>query len=226
MMTNDPGASERGQGCLNDPKIYESDCSIDIEVANIARNNASNKSIEVDGAGRVVYPRNMAFDPTNYHLRNKRNNNIKIKNKPSNERSNSNSRLNKSKGKFKGISISKIKGSYLQNDSSDSQRFNSTKNSKAKSRKASLQMRMKNSNDVDISTIQQQMHGLNLDHMIKSPHFQIPRGKVQIKQQYLNRQFIQAKSGTKPKPQSKHGRVNHSMIYDQVQNLNNSMNSQ
>ena len=148
-----------------------------------------------------------------------RNDSIKVKSKNVQNRSSSNSKLNRSKGKFKGISISKIKAPYIQNEALGSKHFNTTKNSTAKSRKTSLEMRMKSSQNVDDPSQHQKMHIFPVDQMIKSPHFQIPRAKVQIKQQYLNKQFIQQRSKGKPKQNS---RINHSVIYDQVRDLQDS----
>lgn len=73
----------------------------------------------------------------------------------------------------------------------------------------------------DPQILHYQMQLMNLDKSI-SPQYRIPQNKIQIKQQYLNKQFIQAKVGAKSKSQGKHNRVNHSMIYDQVKNLNDS----
>ena len=55
----------------------------------------------------------------------------------------------------------------------------------------------------------------------------VPKSKVQIKQQYLNSQFIHDQIGIKTKgnkTNAKHSRLNHSMIYDQVKYLNDSKN--
>jgi hypothetical protein len=176
-------------------------------------NKASNKSIDHEIRHRGIDPQR--FIPNNFSLQHSK---IKIKNAQS--RSNSNSKLNRSKGKFKGINIAKIKAPYVQNDGIGAKQSNTTKNSIAKSRKTSLEMQMKSSQNSEELNHHHKMHIFPVDYMIKSPHFQIPRGKVQIKQQYLNKQFIQARASGKAKPKQ-NSRINHSVIYDQVRDLQN-----
>lgn len=135
---------------------------------------------------------------------------MKIKKKGSSlNRSSSSSKQKKKKEKF---SISKIQSPYPPGEVMSIPHPNTTKNSQQRSRKESIDMRIKAAQMNELSTIQNQIQMMNLDNIIKSPNYQIPRNKVQIKQQYLNKQFIQAKSGMKAKSQEKKARLNQSML--------------
>lgn len=82
LMSNDPGAGERGQGYGIDSKITDSNCSIDIEASDITKGNRSNKSIEFnDRTKRMVMQKNTIYNKINFQYDNQTVEPIKIKSK-------------------------------------------------------------------------------------------------------------------------------------------------
>jgi len=98
--------------------------------------------------------------------------------------------------------------------------INITKNSgSTKSRKGNIEMKMRTSQNNDMTTIQQQLNMMNLGQKLKSPKFKIPMETFQLKQKYLNRQFINNNMKEKRQIARKKDKINHSMIYDQIHNV-------